>query len=56
MYEVLRYINGCLVKWARRKYKKRKHRRRAEYWLGGITSRDRKLFARWKIGILPMTE
>lgn len=56
MYGVLRYINGCLVKWVRRKYKKRKHRRRAEYWLGSIALRDRKLFAQWKLGILPTTE
>jgi group II intron reverse transcriptase/maturase len=53
MYSALRYINSCLVKWVRRKYKKRKHRRRAEYWLGTIAQRDRKLFAHWKYGILP---
>lgn len=53
MYSVLRYINSCLVKWVRRKYKKRKHRRRAEYWLGTIAQRDSKLFAHWKYGILP---
>ncbi len=39
MYEVLRYINGCLIKWVRRKYKKRRHRRKAEYWLGSIAKR-----------------
>ncbi|MFF3025490.1 group II intron reverse transcriptase/maturase [Gottfriedia sp. NPDC057948] len=53
MYGVLRHINLCIVKWVRRKYKKRKHRRRAEYWLGSIAKRDRKLFAHWKLGILP---
>src|SRR5665647_290289 len=53
MYAVLRYINNALVKWVRRKYKKRKHRQRAEYWLGSIAKRDRNLFAHWKIGILP---
>lgn len=53
MYSVLRYINSCLVKWVRRKYKKRKYRRRAEYWLGAIAQRERKLFAHWKYGILP---
>ena len=53
MYSVLRYINNCLVKWVRRKYKKRKHRRRAEYWLGAIAQRERNLFAHWKYGILP---
>ncbi|MBZ9606656.1 group II intron reverse transcriptase/maturase [Clostridium estertheticum] len=56
MYSVLRYINNALVKWVRRKYKKRKHKRRAEYWLGSIAKRDRNLFAHWKMGILPTTE
>ncbi|MCY6355885.1 group II intron reverse transcriptase/maturase [Clostridium sp. ZS2-4] len=56
MYAVLRYINNALVKWVRRKYKKRKHRRRAEYWLGGIARRDISLFAHWKMGILPTAE
>jgi group II intron reverse transcriptase/maturase len=56
MYAVLRYINNALVKWVRRKYKKRKHRRRAEYWLGCIAKRDRNLFAQWKMGILPTAE
>lgn len=53
IYNVLRYINVCLVKWVRRKYKKRKHRRKAEYWLGNIAKRDKNLFAHWKFGILP---
>lgn len=30
IYDVLRYINGCLVKWVRRKYKKRRAGREAE--------------------------
>ncbi|NBJ71540.1 MULTISPECIES: reverse transcriptase domain-containing protein, partial [Clostridia] len=53
MYSVLRYINSCLVKWVRRKYKKRKNRRRAEHWLGAIAQRERELFAHWKYGIRP---
>ena len=53
LYSVLRYINNCLVKWVRRKYKKRKARRRAEHWLGTIAQRDTRLFAHWKFGILP---
>jgi group II intron reverse transcriptase/maturase len=53
MYSLLRYINQCLVKWVRRKYKKRKARRKAEHWLGKIAQRERRLFAHWKIGILP---
>lgn len=53
MYEVLRYINGKLISWVRRKYKKLKARRRAERWLGQIARRDRNLFAHWRIGIIP---
>ena len=56
IYDVLRYIKNCLVKWVRRKYKKRKARRKAEHWLGTVARRDTKLFAHWKFGILPATE
>mgnify|MGYP006377111275 FL=1 len=56
IYDVLRYINGRLVYWVRRKYKKRNSRRRAQHWLGGIAARDRNLFAHWKFGILPTAE
>ncbi|WIV13673.1 group II intron maturase-specific domain-containing protein [Proteiniborus sp. MB09-C3] len=45
IYNELRYINRCLVNWVRRKYKKRKSRQRAEYWLGTIERRDKNLFA-----------
>ena len=50
---LLRYINQCLIKWVRRKYKKFNHRRRAEYWLGRIARRDNNLFAHWRYGVLP---
>ena len=53
MNEALRYINSCLVKWVRRKFKKRKARRKAEHWLGTVARRDTKLFAHWKFGVLP---
>ena len=53
VYDVLRYINNCLVKWVRRKFKKRKARRKAEHWLGRVARRDTKLFAHWKFGVLP---
>ena len=53
LYNVLRYINSCLIKWVRRKFKKRNDRRRAEYWLGEIVKREPKLFAHWKFGIRP---
>ena len=56
IYDVLRYINGRLVYWVRRKYKKRNSRRRAQHWLGRIAARDRNLFAHWKFGILPTAE
>lgn len=52
-YEVLRYINQCLIKWVRRSYKKKNTRSRAEHWLGAVARRDRNLFAHWKFGILP---
>ena len=51
--EVLRYINGCLVKWVRRKYKTRRARRKAEHWLGIVAKRERRMFAHWKFGVLP---
>lgn len=49
----LNYINRCLVKWVRRKYKKRNSRKKAVNWLREIAKRDTKLFAHWKFGILP---
>jgi RNA-directed DNA polymerase len=54
---VFRHFNGLLVRWAMRKYKRlRGHRRRAEYWLGGIARREPKLFAHWYLlGLRPAT-
>ena len=50
----LRTLNDKLKKWATRKYKKlRRHRRRAEYWLGRIAKKEPRLFAHWKIGLFP---
>lgn len=51
--KVLRYINRCLIKWARRKYKKLKSNKRAVNWLMTIAQREPKLFAHWKFGITP---
>ncbi|NQU13015.1 MAG: hypothetical protein HQ561_02660, partial [Desulfobacteraceae bacterium] len=35
LYPTLRHLNRTLVRWAMRKFKRfRRHRRRAEYWLG----------------------
>jgi RNA-directed DNA polymerase len=51
---VLRCLERALVYWARRKYKRlRRHRRRAEHWLGRIARRVPQLFVLWHIGIRP---
>lgn len=53
---VLRSLERSLVYWARRKYKRlRRHRRRAEYWLGTIARREPKLCVLWQMGIRPAT-
>ena len=54
---VFRHLDLTLVRWAMRKYKRlRRHRRRAEYWLGGIARRELRLFAHWHLlGIRPST-
>ena len=51
--DVLRYINRCLIKWVRRKYKKLNSRKRAVSWLMEIAKREPNLFAHWKFGIIP---
>ena len=55
LYSVFRHFNTILVRWAMRKYKRlRRHRRRAEYWLGGIARREPRLFAHWfLLGLRP---
>jgi hypothetical protein len=55
LYSVFRHFNGLLVRWAMRKFKRlRRHRRRAEYWLGGIGRREPRLFAHWQLlGLKP---
>lgn len=55
MYPTLRYINRKLSLWATRKFKKkRRHRRRAEHWLGRIAKQQPRLFPHWKLGVRPM--
>ena len=55
LYPVFRHFNGLLVRWAMRKYKRlRRHRRRAEHWLGQIACREPGLFAHWHLlGVKP---
>jgi RNA-directed DNA polymerase len=52
---VFRHLNGLLVRWAMRKYKRfRRHRRRAEHWLGQVARREPRLFAHWHLlGLRP---
>lgn len=54
MYMTLRQINRKLVFWAARKYKKlRRHKRRAEHWLGQVARRFPRLFPHWRLGLKP---
>ena len=48
LHDVFQYIDTCLVKWARRKYKKLNTRRKAERWLNNVRKREPTLFAHWK--------
>lgn len=54
LYMTLRHINGKLVWWAMRKFKKlKRHRRRAEHWLGRVAKKYPLLFPHWRMGLLP---
>ena len=54
MTPTLRHMNRVLVRWAMRKYKRlRRHKRRAEYWLGRIARKEPHLFAHWQLGVRP---
>lgn len=53
MYDVLRYINRCLIKWVRRKFKKINSRKRATDWLSKIAETNKDMFAHWKFGVIP---
>ena len=50
LYPTLRYLDRCLTRWARAKYKRlRRHRRRSEHWLRRVACRDLRLFAHWPL-------
>lgn len=51
-YKCLRYINRCLIKWVWKKYKKINSRKRASELIYTIASRDKNLFAHWRVGII----
>lgn len=52
MYPVLKHIEGFLVRWVCRKYKRyRRHKTRARHWLGRRAKQEPNLFAHWTFGI-----
>jgi len=52
LYEVLLPLQGALIRWACRKYKKlQRHYGRASNWLRRISRREPKLFAHWEINV-----
>ena len=53
--KLLRYINLCLVKWVRHKYKNIRSMKRAREWLRKVYNNNPKMFAHWKIGIIETT-
>ena len=53
MYKVLCYINRCIRKWIKSKYKNLNSRRKAQNWLKKVAKRKPNLFAHWKFGISP---
>ena len=53
LYPIFRRFNRRLVRWARQKYKRYGHQRRATYWLRRIARRRPELFAHWRLGVLP---
>lgn len=48
------YINKCIAKWAKKKYKKLKSRKTAIKWLKYVAKREPELFAHWKFGVTKM--
>jgi RNA-directed DNA polymerase len=54
LYSIFNQLNGAMIKWATRKYKRlRARQRRAYYWLGRIARHNQKLFAHWQFGARP---
>jgi hypothetical protein len=54
LFLVLRRINEYLVRWAMRKYKRlRGHYTRTVKWLANVARREPRLFAHWRVGVLP---
>jgi RNA-directed DNA polymerase len=52
--QVLRHLDGALVRWVCRKFRRfRRRERAAAHWLGRIAERQPGLFAHWQLGIRP---
>lgn len=50
IYKVLKYINRCIVKWVRKKYKMRTIGK-AIKWLYRVAKTNKEMFVHWRIGI-----
>jgi RNA-directed DNA polymerase len=48
LYALLRRINGYLVRWARKKYRRLAPFKRAKRWWDDLVARNRRLFAHWQ--------
>ena len=53
LYPVFARLNRRLVRWARKKYRRYQHQRRATLWLRGVARRQPGLFAHWQLGAIP---
>lgn len=52
MYPFLRNIEGYLIRWVMRKYKRfQGHKQRAKKWLGRVRKREPRLFVHWRLGL-----
>jgi len=51
LYPILRHIDRHLLKWVKRKYKKKgRYSKRAKVWLGKVAKYRRELFVHWQFG------
>jgi hypothetical protein len=48
LYPLLKRINGYLVRWARRKYRRLIPFKRVKRWWDGLVSRNRTMFSHWQ--------
>jgi RNA-directed DNA polymerase len=54
MYPTFHHLDQVLVRWALRKYQRlRRHKQRAEHWLGRIARKEPQLFVHWQMGVQP---